>query len=235
MRKFLYILLVCMLYGIISCSSPLNTKPENSDINDSALGIVVHEEFLDLFVDTIFKDLHVYTLFQKPGGEKFKGNLIDSSYYLSFGDNIKDFALRDSDNKIIPNKYRGNFYACFKFRLNEKYTGLIIREPNQYCELAVALWIYDNKSANTFRSIELADSYGDENVYYDKDGWIQMENENIMIITHRENHEVIFLSESETKDSITSDKFQFYNFEIDHFVEVDTIPIIEKDLKMFNK
>jgi hypothetical protein len=234
MRIILHFLIVSIITGVFGCSNPTKNKPVNSVITDSINDIGGHDEFLSLFADTSFKVLHVYTLSPKLNGEKFKGILIDSSFYPIFGKNIEDFVFRDSDNKPIINYYRGNLYACYKFKLSDKYTGLIIREPNQYCELAIELWIFDNDSNKLFRSVELADSYGDDNVFFNKDGWIQMVNGNTTIITHRENHEMVFLNNSATNDSIFSNKFQFYGFELDQFVEVDTIPILEKDFIIFN-
>jgi hypothetical protein len=235
MRETWYIFIIICIFGLNSCSNKVRTESQNSVIIDSVLESNINGDFLKLFKDTCFKDLHVYTLIQKLRGEKFIGKLIDSLYYPVFGKYLIEFVHRDVDDKPILWNYRGDFYACYKFKINDKYTGLLIREPNQYCELAIELWLYQNDSAKLVRAVELADSYGDENVYFYKDGWIKIYGDKIDLVTRLKCHEVIFKGETPIRDSVFVDNFQFYRFKNDCFTEVDTFFISVNDFQMFNE
>lgn len=159
MRKLIIILTILGLTQSCSDNSTKQTV-DNSVIDNS-------EAFLKLFPEIESKDLHVYTPPYDTSNrvDKYDGKQIDRSFY-----NFLVF-----DNYINPTEIDTfyHYFACFKFKLSDNKTGLIIRRPSQYSETAIDLYTWDNSSKKVTNIINLADAFGDEGWYFVQDAWIE--------------------------------------------------------------
>ncbi|MDI9862321.1 hypothetical protein [Flectobacillus roseus] len=125
-----------------------------------------YEQFLDLFEEIEPENLHIYTPDDSKNGDKFKGKVINQSFYklLTFDDKFK-FLLVDTTLHI---------YGCFRVKLSDTKTGLILRKPSQYdTESAIDLLIWDNSLKKVVGMYDLADSFGDEGWHFVQDAWLK--------------------------------------------------------------
>jgi hypothetical protein len=125
-------------------------------------------EFLELFQDISCDNLHLYSPCDKAEGNKFEGQLIDSTFHKFF---MFDKWLKTTFD------YQNNIFSCFKFKLSDTETGLIIRRLSQYSESAIDMCIWDKQTESIIKRIELADTFGDGTWYFVKDAWITDINE----------------------------------------------------------
>ena len=160
MRQLIIILIISGLLQSCSDNSPKNTTADNSVIDNS-------DSFLDLFSEIKYQDLHIYTppFDTSDHSDKFDGKQIDRSFYpfLIF------------NNYINPTEIDTfyHYFACFKFKLTDNKTGLIIRRPSQYSETAIDLYTWDNLAKKVTNIINLADAFGDEGWHFVQDAWIE--------------------------------------------------------------
>jgi hypothetical protein len=198
-----------LLTSIICCKSKNDLKSEDSGNISS---------FLELFKKTDINGLQVYSLCDKPNGKKFQGVEIDSAYYPLLGDYMKK-----QSNYL-------KLFAVSKFIINDNFFGLILRVPSQYDESALDLWLYDSKNKRLFHSIELADGFGDENWYFNKDSWFVSNSTSFDIISRKIEHEI---NEETMVDSIISDKIDYYSFNTNRFINIDTVALDITKFKLF--
>jgi hypothetical protein len=224
MRVINLLIIVGLILGTISCSNKTNSQAAKQ---------IKNSDLFSLFRDIQAENLHVWAKSDKPNGDKFQGKMIDTVYFPLFGNFMDQFKQYYTDPKTKITKYSGYYlYACYKFIINDHLLGLLIREPSQYEESAIGLWIYDSKTDKLTKSVDLADGFGDENWYFNKDSWIQKSTNSLRVITRQLDHEI---NETTSIDSIISDQFEFYNFESDQFVKVDTLEISKIDFKLFDE
>jgi len=232
MKKSSLILISGLILILTNCVSQNNPNKQSSKNNESA-EIKSNTDLLKLFKEISLKELHVWAVSDKNGGNKYKGNIIDTLFFPLFGEYMTPYKMYNINPKTNITEYSGyNLFASYKFPINNYLTALILRVPSQYEESAVAIWIYNSKSDKLTQSIELADSFGDENWYFLKDSWIEQRNDSIWVITRQIDHEI---NETTSADSIISDKFEFHRFESENFVKVDTIEINPMEYKLFEE
>ena len=123
--------------------------------------------FLSAFQDISFDTLHVFSQFDTIRDNTFQGKKIDKAFYqyFAFDENLI-FNIKDN---IEP---RRNIYSCFKFKLSDNKTGLLIRTPSQYDVTFIDLFIWDNASKRIEDKVNLSDGFGDEGWYFVLDSWI---------------------------------------------------------------
>jgi len=155
MKGYLYILIIIVLFSCNQHKKAEITKIEA--ITDDS------EAFLSLFPEIMDQELHVYTPFEGRQGDLFEGKVIDSTFYKYF----------TFEEYYIPQNNYYRLYSCYKIKLNDNETGLIVRSPSQYSETAVDLLIWDNQNKRIKRKESLADSFGDEGWYFVKDAWLK--------------------------------------------------------------
>jgi hypothetical protein len=118
--------------------------------------------FLNLFSPISATNLHLYSPCDEEGGKKYEGKKIDGLFHNFFS---FDWILRSNLD------HGANIYSCYKFKLSESLTGLIVRTRSQYSETAIDLCIWNNQEKKIIKRIELADSFGDGPWFFVKDAW----------------------------------------------------------------
>lgn len=164
------------------------------------------KQFLDLFEEIEPENLHVYSPDDLTNGDKFKGKIIDQRFYklLAFENNSK-FSVND---KI------SHFYSCFKFKLSNTKTGLIIRTPSQYEESAIDLLIWDNSLKKIIGINGLADAFGDEGWYFVQDAWLKDLNNDTRIDIVTLYRDIAYDLDDSTKVTRTDSLFTWLNMDI---------------------
>jgi hypothetical protein len=149
-----------ILYGLIltSCSNDVETNKSGQTTENA-------ETFLKQFPKITTDDLHIYSPCDKTNGNKFSGHLIDSSFYHYF--EFDDVLISNLRNKV------GNIFSCFQINLPLHKTGLLVRNPSQYSETAVDLFVWDNNNKKIVGRIALADAFGDGEWYFVRDAWLR--------------------------------------------------------------
>ena len=163
---------------IYSCSNNKSTEQTGSakqDVDSSEL-------FLKLFTKIDGNNLHVYTpTYDLDHGNKFNGRKIDFSFY-------KFLKFKTLSPKQIDTSFHN--YACYKFKLTDNKTGLIIRTPSKYSDTAIDLYTWDNQTKKITNIINLADGYGEEGWHFAQDAWLQDLNQDKLLdlVTFRKDY-----------------------------------------------
>jgi hypothetical protein len=154
-------LLTIVLFTLTSCSNRQSKNPTLTVENDSA------NIFLNAFQDISVDTLHVFSQFDRVQNGTFQGKEIDKSFYqyFAFDENLT-YNLKDSNGP------KENIYACYKFKLSDSTTGLLIRTPSQYDVTAIDLFVWDNSTQRIESKETLSDGFGDEGWYFVQDAWI---------------------------------------------------------------
>ena len=186
-----------LLSSILSCVSPneksvKQTKDDSSFQNDNAA------DFLELFTKINIDTFHIYSSIGKKPDNKFLGTQIDKRYYHFFKfDTILTYNLIDDRGP------KESIHACYKFKLSDNTTGLLLRTPSLYEVTAVDLYIWDNTIAKIIGREYLSDGYGDEGFEFVQDAWITDidKDGNIDIIKRRKDHDIDLDDESKVSSS----------------------------------
>ena len=191
-------LLPIVLFALTSCS---NNKSNNQALTaESDSANIFLSAFQDISVDT----LHVFSQFDTIQQAKFQGKEIDKSFYhyFAFDENL----TYNLEANNVPKK---NIYSCFKFKLSDGKTGLLIRTPSQYDVTAIDLFIWDNATKRIESKETLSDGFGDEGWYFVQDAWITDLNRDgkLDILKRKKDHNVD--SDDSTKVSNTDSIFVF--------------------------
>lgn len=167
------LLIILTIIGInYSCSTKSSTDSKSEYNRDSAESKALSNQldnsdiFLKLFPELNSKDFHIYT---PPYDSvkrfcKFDGKRIDRSFY-------KFLLYKNYVNPLELDTFY-HYYACYKFKLTENKTGLLIRRPSQYDESAIDLYTWDNSTRKVTDIINLTDAFGDEGWHFVQDAWI---------------------------------------------------------------
>jgi len=217
MKKVLPFLIMFLL--IISCK-----KQSTQIINDSIVlkqgnnNTETSDDFLNVFKNIEAKGLHIYPPTFDDGGKiiktPFEGIPIDIKRYKFFEDKSIFF------NEDAVEKGLSNIYAVGKFEMNDKFIGLIIRQRSQYDETLIEIVLWDKNKKKIISSLTLADTFGDENWFFDKESWIK---------DFRYNKELKIISRKKDKiskencfkvncDSIETDSFRLSQFKTNKFI-----------------
>lgn len=224
MKRLILMTFSGLIFIMTSCTSNSNMQPSKTKTN---------LDLLALFEDINGDNLHVWAKSDKTNGDKFQGKQIDTIYFPLFGNYMDSYKQYYTDPKTNITKYSGYYlFASYKFTIDNSFTGLILRVPSQYEESAIDLWIYDIKNDKLIKSVELADGFGDENWYFNKESWIRKTNDGLIIINRKIEHEI---NETTLVDSIISDRFEFNKILSNKIVKLDTIEINKDDFKLLNE
>jgi hypothetical protein len=160
MIRQLIILIISGLLLACSENSAKRTGQKNATVDKS-------DEFLKLFSHIKLQDLHIYTPLYDTSNrvDKYDGKQINRSFY-------KYLELRNNINPEEIDTFN-HFFACYKFKLSNNKTGLIIRRPSQYSETAIDLYTWDRIEKKVTNIINLSDAFGDEGWHFVQDAWIQ--------------------------------------------------------------
>jgi hypothetical protein len=187
--KILYVLFsgfICFVF----CS---NQNSQNADQSKKLLQKLANpndnsSEFLELFKNINPVDLHVFP----PTWDK-KGKIIDSPYIGIPIDAKKYSFVNDEDifiNIQACKEGNSNIYAIGKFEINDKYTGLLVRQFSQYDESLVQIVLWNKSEKKIYKGMNLADAFGDEGWYFDLESWIKEYkfNSQLSIITRKKDY-----------------------------------------------
>ena len=231
MKKYSILLLIVIVSLNTNCAKQTNSNKQYSkNAEEIEKKSITYTDLLKLFKEISLNELHVWAVNDKSEGNKYNGNKIDTLFFPLFGEYMTPYKsyYRNPETQLIM--YSGyDLFASYKFPINNHLTALILRVPSQYEESAISIWIYNSKLNCLTKSIVLADSFGDENWYFNMDSWIEKRNDSIWVITRQLDHEI---NENTSVDSIISDKFKFYRFESENFVKVDTIEFNPTDYRL---
>ena len=147
-----------IIFIVFSCKTEIKEKKSN---NYSL------ENFLSLYRDIPFDTLHIHSNVDNYDDNKylFKGNEIDSSFFIFFPNNM----LNNLDNKL---------YACYKFKINNNFIGLITRTFSEYTYSSNKLFILNKNTKKSVYAFELSESWGDAGDSYVCNSWIMKSKEN---------------------------------------------------------
>lgn len=169
-----YLLIIIVLLGMVSCNNHKeNNNKTDLEKSDSLLTELTDNsiEFLNQFKNIEPKNLHVYTIERDKKGE------IISSPFIGLSIDIKKFSFVNDENIFFNiqacKEGNSNIYAIGKFEINDNFIGLIMRQYSQYDETIIQLMLWDKIKKKIVFAFDLADSFGDEGWYFDKESWIK--------------------------------------------------------------
>lgn len=134
-------------------------------------------DFKRFFEEVKFDYLHVYSEWNNNDSEypkgslySFKGNKIDSSYYSLFHSQI----LKSNSKYLLYDVPTGDYYAgIYRFLLSETQEAFIIRGHSESMrEQPIYCLVYDFIKHEFVQSIELADFFGYESAFGNKEAWL---------------------------------------------------------------
>ncbi len=165
----IFLFLLTMSVGLLfSCSS--SQKKEGEENSQSAVEVrksseitVTDSSFLALFPEISGDTIHIFSPAEKEGGSKYIGKRIVPEFYKYF---LFDVYMKRSLDTI------NNIFSCYRIRLSDTRSGLIVRIPGQYSETAVNLFLWDNQAKKIIGNFELSDETGDGEWYFVRDAWL---------------------------------------------------------------
>lgn len=152
--RFLSILFIVLIYSACS-ESPVK--------NESAEAVPVYniDSFLAKFTEIEFDSLKVYTTDQVDADTSFyKGRALDSMDAPFIASLYGDMAFESS------REYLSQFYACYKFKMDEERMGLIVRCPSEY--VSSFLEVFECKDGKVKHLINLSELWGDAGDVYER-------------------------------------------------------------------
>lgn len=174
-------LLTIILFALASCTNKQSKSKALAAEKDSA------NIFLNTFQDISVDTLHVYSQFGVNKETKFQGKKIDKSFYHYFAfDKSLTYELKDDNGP------KDNIYSCYKLKLSDSKTGLVVRTPSKYDETAIDLFVWDNATKRIESKETLSDSFGDEGCFFAQDAWITDMNKDgkLDIVKRKKDHSV---------------------------------------------
>lgn len=199
MRIFIATILMCFY----SACSETPAKTESAEVVPS----YSVDSFLAKFTEIEFDSLKVYTTEQIDA---------DTSFY-------KGFALDSMDARYIANiygdmafdssrAYLSQFYACYKFKIDEARTGLIIRCPSEYVSSFVDVFEYNRTSGKVTHLINLSELWGDAGDVYERSSYLFRADKGIGVYQY--NMSSYDHSVEDEKDSTIDEWYNHYTIRI---------------------
>ncbi|MFM6982839.1 MAG: hypothetical protein ACKOXF_01810 [Chitinophagaceae bacterium] len=155
MRTFSILFLVL----IYSACSETPVKTESAE----AVSVYNIDSFLAKFTEIAFDSLKVYTTDQVDADTSFyKGNPLDSvdAPFIA--------TLYGNDVFESSREYLSQFYACYKFKIDEERMGLIVRCPSEYVSSFLEVFEYNCKTSKVKHLINLSELWGDAGDSYER-------------------------------------------------------------------
>lgn len=140
--------LVCLsLFSLLGACQSKQAAPQRSaqTPTDPFLSL-----FAELTADTIWIETgNVEEEVQLAG---YWGQKLDSVWYAR---------IDEPEVMRFVNGDDSNLHACYRFRIDERTEGLICREPYEYWDNAIRIFVFDRQSGKTVKSLEAAIEWGD--------------------------------------------------------------------------
>ncbi len=207
------------LIFLLACSSKKDAPPD----------------FLNNFKEISLDTFSVYSADHVEADTfKFKGKELDTLYFSLFP-------------KVEAQLFDFNpVYACFRFRIDSQYTGLILRVPSEYISSWVKVFIWENASQKFVgESFPLAENIGDAGYVMEQRSWLFKSKNGVGAFTHLEECEYEMELDEETEERDTTetesegeeeclDTFALHIFKNGKFQKENlTKPELEKFVKQF--
>lgn len=152
--RFLSILFIVLIYSACS-ESPVKTE------GAEAVPVYTIDSFLAKFTEIEFDSLKVYTTDQVDADTSFyKGRALDSMDAPFIASLYGDMAFESS------REYLSQFYACYKFKIDDERMGLIVRCPSEY--VSSFLEVFECKDGKVKHLINLSELWGDAGDVYER-------------------------------------------------------------------
>jgi hypothetical protein len=120
------------------------------------------KSLLTKYKDISFDTLKVFSSAELESRQyKFKGKQLNSADVSLFPKELLE--LYSNDN---------GYFACYKFHIDNKRTGLITRTPSTYEPSSIKLLIFDKQQDAITDFIELAETFGDAGDMAEKTSWL---------------------------------------------------------------
>ena len=159
------VLIIAVVFCCYSCHQPVSNATSQAKDSipstDSLPRTNNYEKLLSSYQDVSFDTLHIFPDSAYVPGYKYAGRMLDSSSVTIL---IK--ALY-SDGSFDP-----EYYACYKFRVDENCVGLITRTPGEYDPSSIKLFIIDTARQTITDHLEMADIFGDAGDAMMKQAWL---------------------------------------------------------------
>ncbi|MDT3402967.1 hypothetical protein [Mucilaginibacter terrae] len=159
--KFLIPVLLAVL--LVNCKRPFPkaTKVEKPVAKPASAPKVAPPNYIkliDVYVPLKFDTLQVFSSSNLDSiGYKYRGVQLDSTNAKVLGSNWQNIE---------------NYYANFKFDIDEYKVGLITRVPSMYESSSITLFIYDKNKKTLIEKLELAENWGDAGAVFEKRSWL---------------------------------------------------------------
>lgn len=143
MKCPLFLLLFCLLGACQSKQAP----PQQSVQAPT-------DQFLSLFAEVTTDTIWIETgnVPEEVQLAGFWGQKLDSVWYARIDDPEVMRFVNGDDSKL---------HACYRFRIDEQTEGLIFREPYEYWDNAIRIFLFDRQTGKTGKSLEAAIEWGD--------------------------------------------------------------------------
>lgn len=179
------------------------------------------EAFFNLFSDIEPVGFHIYPHECNDTEE------LAENQFLGKKINVNKFSFCDDKNIFLniqacKDGY-SDIYAIGKFKINDMYIGLIIRQFSQYTESLIQLLLWDIHNERVLKGVDLADAFGDAGWSFDMESWI-IDYPDLKIVTRRKDSEYNedFTTETFT-DSIKTTLFRDGRFVVSFNELNDTV------------
>lgn len=192
--------IVCLL--TLACSNP--EAPVTATVSSASYSI---DSFLSKFKDIEFDSLKVYTSDQIDADTSFyKGYALDSMDARYIANIYGDMAFDSS------RAYLSQFYACYKFKIDEERTGLIIRCPSEYVSSFLDVFEYNRKTGKVLHLINLSELWGDAGDVYERSSYLFRADKGIGVYQY--NMSSYDHSVEDEKDSTIDEWYNHYTIRI---------------------
>jgi hypothetical protein len=222
MKVFYFVLAISL-----SCSSKSKNLAESTPSNDSSKTKLIQRdskkeiEFLSKFKKISPNGLHIYWSFdgeEQNSEHPFKGKPLDLRNFWEQLD--KKYFI----NKDTTQSFRSSIYALGQFDLDSLRIALLTRQWSQYSESSIELMIWNKSCGCITSALQLADTFGDEGWYFDKESWIKEFDfgKNLQIISRQKDFypEDIMSEKGTISDSVWANYLSGNNFTSSQLVDV---------------
>lgn len=160
MKKILY-LSVCILLAI-GCGQKTDKSERPGSKQSNSHKELSFENLLKNYAEIPFDTLKVFSSYKLDDTQyRFKGVPLDTADVALLPKNLLDEYPSEND-----------YFACYRFALDDNTVGLVTRTPSIYEPSSVRLLIYDRKTNRITNQLELAEVFGDAGDTAEKTAWL---------------------------------------------------------------
>lgn len=182
-KRIFYSCFVLIILILSACSTPSTKSKKHRKKKRAKTTISNYSKIDKLFKEISFDSFYVQSSFGfEKSNFKFHGKKMDSLQIEALPHDIRR-----------SYQYNKDIAACYKFSMNEKEVGLIVRCGGEYSSTAIKLFVFDLGQDSVTASVNLADVFGDAGEFMSYQSCIfKDETEDLQILTYRHSsyHEI---------------------------------------------